>query len=107
MLRLKSPSLLSMGSGSVWEDASMSDYPVSQCTEKSPSFNPMKGKSAGNGKSNDLHNGRGGMGTEVWKNNTRIVSANNPFATPKGKGLGLMPWGTPGSLYDKEGFLKL
>jgi hypothetical protein len=107
MLRLKSPSLLSMGSGSVWEDASMSDYPVSPCTEKSPSFNPMKGKSAGNGKSNDLHNGSGGMGTEVWKNNTRIVSANNPFATPKGKGLGLMPWGTPGSLYDKEGFLKL
>lgn len=81
------------------------DSPVSPCTKKSPTFHPMKWKSPGNG--NDLHNDRGEMGTEVWKNNTRIISSNNPFATPKGKGLGLMPWGTPGSLYDKDGFLKL
>lgn len=51
--------------------------------------------------------GEGGVENEGGEFARSIVSPATPKNRAVGLGLGLgVPWGTPGSLYDRDGFLK-
>jgi hypothetical protein len=98
LLDLKSPSVMSMAGGSIWEDASVAG-------SLSPTSARNKNNESVEGKGNRKRSADEEMG--LWDEQGRVISAKSPFVTPKGKGLGLaLGMGTPGSLYDGEGFLR-
>ncbi len=99
MMDLKSPSVMSPGGGSIWEDVSVVGSPASSRMNEAVGSTDVNRRKGGG-------YGLAGTGTEIWNENGRILSSKNPFATPQGKGLGLLSMGTPGSLYDRDGFLK-
>lgn len=99
-----SPSTISAGATSIWEDASVGggDSPEPELPDSSKSSFPQLIDVEAC--ENLFVQGKPG-----WRDKDR----ESRLTSPQGKGLGLMGvqvqgkvWGTPGSLYDRDGFLK-
>lgn len=103
---MKSPSIMSMGAQSIWEDASVNGDDESIQRSPSPSIRstPTPYEHANQ---QDVE----GFETFMRYDNDRIAAYEKKFLTPRGKEVGLgvnfgRPPRTGGSLYDQEGFLK-
>ena len=98
-----SPSVVSAGAASIWEDASVrgdSPEPELPLSSKLSSLQYMELDAYENSTGQD-------------KRSQRDRDRESKLTSPQGRGLGLtgVPmqgkvWGTPGSLYDRDGFLK-
>ena len=101
-----SPSMISNGDVSIWEDASVrGDSPEPDLPPPSAKSRNLTLKATTTDKE-ALEN----FGRQDCKRDNGRTSGGN-FHSPPGKGLGLMGlgskvWGTPASLYDRDGFLK-
>ena len=98
-----SPSVISAGAASIWEDASVRgdspepELPISSHVPSPPNL--------------DLEAYETFVGQD--KRSQKDLDRESRLTSPQGKGLGLTGvqiqgkvWGTPGSLYDRDGFLK-
>jgi hypothetical protein len=100
-----SPSIMSTGATSIWEDASVrGDSPEPELPI--PSKIPLS-------QAVDVDAYENFIGQIQDKRSQKDRDRESRLTSPQGKGLGLTgvqfngkAWGTPGSLYDREGFLK-
>lgn len=91
-----SPSRLSVGGGSIWEDVSVR----AESPDPEPGAGGRLALSIDTGARENVH---------ISRCSKAIVNGTS-FESPRSEGIGLgidnALWGTPGSLYDPDGFLK-
>jgi hypothetical protein len=97
-----SPSMMSMSGVSVWEDASVcdeADLEMRNSMMHIPEKSDPDPEAFENFGAQQLYIERTASDRRVRERESRLTS-------PQGKGLGISHWGTPGSLYDRDGCLK-